>query len=271
MWHRSKRAPLPTYTSFTESTSLRYANLLSQKRQSRYGTRILEARSGLDRKSRATLGLLVFLLFSSGLAPEVSPGGVLSVLNESVSQGAQAGGFLLLLFTLLDPLATGGHTQPAPQAGVEVLQQPVGSNSLPETSPSEVQSGSTTGSTVTYSTSSDTTTFRAIIPGIWDESSKKRSRSQVYVEILDVLRRGPMSPFEIAFYARLNHKRTKEYVRLLERSGYLESREEDGKTLWSLTPSGRIIMNKVRAILEDGLGSQAMPVAQRPLWTDERR
>jgi predicted transcriptional regulator len=122
---------------------------------------------------------------------------------------------------------------------------------------------------VVYYSPSDTIVLRAIVPGIWDESSKKRSRSQIYVEILELLKRGPMTPFEIAFYARLNHKRTKEYVRLLERSGYLESNEEDGRTFWTLSASGKVIVDKVRAILgKEGI-SKALPTAQQPLWTVE--
>ena len=114
----------------------------------------------------------------------------------------------------------------------------------------DIEFTSTSGTMVVLSTSSTFVSLAAIVPGIWDESSKKRSRPQIYVEILELLKRGPMTPFEIAFYARLNHRRCKEYVRLLEREGYLQHTEEDGRTLFGLTENGKEIIEKVRSIIE---------------------
>ena len=86
------------------------------------------------------------------------------------------------------------------------------------------------------------------MPNLWADHSRKRSRFEVYLEILELLKRGPLTPFEVAFYARLNHKRTKEYISFLERSGYLELIDEDGRTVCVLSTSGGNVVERVRAI-----------------------
>jgi len=57
-----------------------------------------------------------------------------------------------------------------------------------------------------------------------------------------------MTPFELAFYARLNHKRTKEYIRFLERAGYVEIIDEDGRTICVLSASGGSLVERLRLI-----------------------
>ena len=88
------------------------------------------------------------------------------------------------------------------------------------------------------------------IPRLWLDASKRRSRSQIYIEIVELLTRGPMTPFEIAFYARLNHKRTKAYLEFLKSSGYLEVVDEDGRTMYILTPGGRDFAGRVRSLFQ---------------------
>jgi len=80
------------------------------------------------------------------------------------------------------------------------------------------------------------------------DHSRKRSRFQVYVEILELLKRGPLTPFELAFYARLNHKRTKEYIKFLERAGYVEFIDEDGRAICVLSASGGSLVERLRVI-----------------------
>lgn len=70
----------------------------------------------------------------------------------------------------------------------------------------------------------------------------------MYLEILELLKRGPLTPFEIAFYARLNHKRTKEYINFLECRGYIHLIDEDGRTFCVLSTSGGNIVERVRSI-----------------------
>ena len=63
-----------------------------------------------------------------------------------------------------------------------------------------------------------------------------------------MLKSGPLTPFETAFYARLNHKRAKEYINLLERNGYLELVDEDGRTICVLSASGGSLVERARAV-----------------------
>ncbi|HKW04660.1 MAG TPA: winged helix-turn-helix domain-containing protein [Nitrososphaerales archaeon] len=173
--------------------------------------------------------------------------------NNSAAISREAGN-LFMLFVLVDPFASAASTTHAPGVGVTPVQTAPGSAELDST---------TTGVGViaVYSSSSSTfVSLAAIVPGIWDESSKKRSRPQIYVEILELLKRGPMTPFEIAFYARLNHKRCKEYLRLLEREEYVQSKEEDGKTIFGLSENGKVIVDQVRNIF----GAKNMTAALAP-------
>jgi|SRR5579872_1644928 len=193
-----------------------------------------------------TVCFSIFLMVSSGCIPANSTSTVVTSSNLQPND-------LFILFAMFDPFLTVTSTQVAPSAQVSTAtpQSAVPSPSGGETITSQPESS---GLTLSFSTSSSTTivSLVSIIPGLWDESSKKRPRSQIYVEILELLKRGPMTPFEIAFYVRLNHQRTKEYIRLLERSGYLESMKEDGKTTYVVSESGRLVIEKVKRIFERG-------------------
>lgn len=68
------------------------------------------------------------------------------------------------------------------------------------------------------------------------------------MEILDVMKRGPMTPFEVAFYARLNHQRTKAYAEFLEKSGYLQAVVEDGRKMYVLTKDGASFLERAKAL-----------------------
>jgi predicted transcriptional regulator len=178
--------------------------------------------------------LSAFLLISSGFVPAI-PGS-----SESVLTGVQPGSFVFILFSLLDPFLTVTSTQPAPGVGGVAVQQ--------EPTSSQVQSESSAASTATYSSPSSTVPPLAVVPRLWTDSARKRSRFQIYIEILELLRRGPLTPFEVAFYARLNHKKAKEYLKFLEQKGYIELVYEDGRRMWVLSTSGGSIVEKVRAI-----------------------
>ena len=107
-----------------------------------------------------------------------------------------------------------------------------------------------------YSSTVSLTSITSAIPGLWLDSSKRRSRSQIYVEILELMKRGPMTPFEIAFYARLNHKRTKDYAEFLKRSGYLETVVEDGRMTYVLTKNGIVFLDGVKALFESNRATE---------------
>jgi predicted transcriptional regulator len=95
-----------------------------------------------------------------------------------------------------------------------------------------------------------------IVPSWCVDQSSKRSRFEVYVEIPELLKRGPLTPFEVAFYARLNHKRTKEYIGFLEESGYVTVMNEDGRPIYVLSASGANVVERARAVYGLFLGKQ---------------
>jgi predicted transcriptional regulator len=101
---------------------------------------------------------------------------------------------------------------------------------------------------VTPQPSSMVSSATPYVPRLWWDFFQRRSKFEIYVEILEVIKRSPMTPFEIAFYARLNHKRTKEYVEFLVRNGYLHPIVEDGKTLYALNKEGMGFLDRAKAL-----------------------
>jgi len=89
----------------------------------------------------------------------------------------------------------------------------------------------------------------AMLPQVWSDSAKKRSRLRICVEILELLKQGPLSPFEVAFQLRLNSKRTKMYLEFLKQQKSLESIEQDGRVLYRLTPAGMALIERAKAVL----------------------
>jgi len=92
------------------------------------------------------------------------------------------------------------------------------------------------------------TSLTPAVPKVWWDFFQRRSRFEIYVEVLELMKRGPMTPFELAFYARLNHKRTKEYVEYLEGVGYLQAVSEDGRTVFVLTKDGNDFLERAKAL-----------------------
>jgi predicted transcriptional regulator len=185
-------------------------------------------------KTRLAVVLSAFLLVSSGFVPAIS------TTNQSNSMAVRPGSFFLILFALLDPFSSFSSTVPAHAPGVGLVQE--------EPTSTEVQTASPVGLAASYSSPSSTQVSTVAMVGIWADHSRKRSRFQIYVEILELLKSGPLTPFETAFYARLNHKRAKEYINLLERNGYLELVDEDGRTICVLSASGGSLVEKARAV-----------------------
>lgn len=100
------------------------------------------------------------------------------------------------------------------------------------------------------------------IPGLWLDASDKRrrTRAQIYVEILELVRgRGPLTPFEIAFYGRLNHKHTKQCMDFLTICGYLQPEEEEGKVAYGLTNEGVAFLERAKALF---MGPQFVRVSE---------
>ena len=96
---------------------------------------------------------------------------------------------------------------------------------------------------------SSVSSVTAAVPKIWWDFFQRRSKFEIYVEILELMKRGPMTPFEVAFYARLNHKRTKEYAEFLAEAGYLQPVTGEGRTLYALTDEGVGFLDRVQTLL----------------------
>jgi predicted transcriptional regulator len=105
----------------------------------------------------------------------------------------------------------------------------------------------------------------AAVPKVWWDFFQRRSKFEIYVEILELMKRGPMTPFEVAFYARLNHQRTKEYTGFLAQNGYLHAVNEDGKTLYALTKDGLGFLERVESLF---MGPRLIEVAHHGYQRD---
>jgi predicted transcriptional regulator len=194
---------------------------------------------------RVYVAILAFLLISPGFAPATS------ATNESISAVTGSWNPLFILFTLLSPFSSFSSTVPARSITPSVLQQ--------DSAPTDVTSGSSAGSVGTYSSPSTTTLTATTIPAVWTDSSRRRSRFQIYVEILELLRSGPLTPFEVAFHGRLNHKRAKEYIASLHNNGYLELVEEGGRVICVLSADGGSLVERARGIyrlFEDSIATK---------------
>jgi predicted transcriptional regulator len=84
---------------------------------------------------------------------------------------------------------------------------------------------------------------------VWLDSQRRRSRFRIYVETLDILKGGPLTPYEIAFHLRLNRKRTRQYIEFLLDKGFLERIDQDDKTLYSLSAAGRAFLENMKTVL----------------------
>jgi len=89
----------------------------------------------------------------------------------------------------------------------------------------------------------------AQIMEVWNDPSKKRSRFRIYIEILELLRERPLSPFEVAFRLRLNVKRTRRYLEFLVERGVVERVEENSKLKFSINPEGIALLEGARRAL----------------------
>jgi len=111
---------------------------------------------------------------------------------------------------------------------------------------------------------SATSSVTAAVPKVWWDFFQRRSKFEIYVEILELMKRGPMTPFEVAFYARLNHKRTKEYAEFLAEAGYLHPVTEEGRALYALTKDGIGFLDGLQSLLaRPGIIQVASPGYQR--------
>jgi predicted transcriptional regulator len=84
---------------------------------------------------------------------------------------------------------------------------------------------------------------------VWLDSERRRSRFRIYVEILDLLKKGPMTPYEVSFHLRLNSKRTREYIEFLAEKSFLECSDQEGRSICTITSPGATFVQNMRMIL----------------------
>jgi len=87
------------------------------------------------------------------------------------------------------------------------------------------------------------------LPRVWLESERRRSRFRIHVEIMEALKSGALTPFEISFRLRLNTKRTKAYLELLADNGLLERSTDDGRDVYVLTAKGWAFSENARSAM----------------------
>jgi predicted transcriptional regulator len=85
---------------------------------------------------------------------------------------------------------------------------------------------------------------------VWLDSERRRSRFRIYVEILDLLKGGPMTPYEVAFHLRLNRKKAREYLEFLKINSFLEFMECEGRVTYNITPVGKTFVENLKSVLE---------------------
>jgi predicted transcriptional regulator len=85
---------------------------------------------------------------------------------------------------------------------------------------------------------------------VWLDSERRRSRFRIYVEILDLLRKGPMTPYEVSFHLRLNSKRTNEYIEFLAEKKFLDCIDQEGKLVCTITTPGATFVENLKTILD---------------------
>lgn len=76
-----------------------------------------------------------------------------------------------------------------------------------------------------------------------------RSHVGVIMSVLQVLNsQGETNITKILFLANLPHKRAKEYLKKLEKQGYIEKKEEGRSKIYEITEEGRDFLRKLQQI-----------------------
>lgn len=84
---------------------------------------------------------------------------------------------------------------------------------------------------------------------VLNDPAKKRSRFRIYVEILDLLKEHSLNPFEVAFRLRLNAKRTRRYLELLQERGMLERVVDGSKIRYKVSSEGVALLEYAQRAL----------------------
>lgn len=95
-------------------------------------------------------------------------------------------------------------------------------------------------------TSPSTFQVTAQLPRGLSDAARKRSRFRIVVEILEALKDGPLTPYELGFRLRLNDKRAKEYLETLEKEGLVERVTRKGRTAYLASATGNAFVGSLK-------------------------
>jgi predicted transcriptional regulator len=204
---------------------------------------------------------MVFLFSSGVAAPSSAPVGLYQIPHEGLSgiappQGTppQGGSFFF------DAVVGGGSTVPGSDPAASSAMQAAWPGGLPQALSAQVSGGADSifvreGNAYLVLTQGGGNDGSApfmqssALPKVWLDSDRRRSRFRIHVEILEALKSGALTPFEISFRLRLNTKRTKAYLELLADNGLLERSIDDGRDVYVLTAKGWEFSENVRSAM----------------------
>lgn len=115
----------------------------------------------------------------------------------------------------------------------------------------EAEGVQSSDSRVVSNTTEATLTFATYTQGgLYLESRRRRSRLEIYVQIIEQLLSGPSSITEIALRSRTNFSLTKEYLDFLLERRMIKEVIRDGKTCYAATPEGIQFRNRAETAMQ---------------------
>jgi len=198
------------------------------------------------------VALVIVLFLSSGLLLPVSVA-IQRYESNLQTEGIQSSVFFFVV--LQGDWNNYGNSNPGPwngKAAVDFFSQTIPSNPSQKGNDYYIRDGNTIivfPQTLEESGSPPAIPFAPLLL-VWLDSERRRSRFRIYVEILEVLKKRPLTSYEISFCLRLNSKRTRQYVDFLIEKGFLEFSIVDGKNVCIVTTNGKSFVDGMEAVLE---------------------
>ncbi|MBS7641395.1 MAG: winged helix-turn-helix domain-containing protein [Candidatus Bathyarchaeia archaeon] len=93
-------------------------------------------------------------------------------------------------------------------------------------------------------------------------SGKRRSRLEIYMDVLRIIGSGVNKPTRIMFAANLSWRALKEIIADLERSGLIECKNVKDHTRIFITDKGRLVLRNLEAISAELVMLNAAPSMQ---------
>lgn len=77
---------------------------------------------------------------------------------------------------------------------------------------------------------------------------KRRTKHEIYMEILKGLSEGTKRAIQIMYQARLSYAQTKSYLDFLLRNNLVYQEEQYGKKVYGITPKGKELLENYKKI-----------------------